>query len=207
MRRILLLFSTLAVAALAGACGSGDDEDLGPAATIGPGPTTTSTTARPVDVAVIPDDQAEIDEAYVQAVVDALFAVDAQATKIFVETQRLDEEAIDILRSIYVPEELDRQVNIWFQSLAQGSENLLSGSLKNDVQRIIDVAEDCVYVEVESDYSETTKRHVPLAINYLGLTPKEGTDDPEKLNPTTWMMFMDGVNLDGSEPENPCEGR
>jgi hypothetical protein len=201
------LFSTLAVAALAGACGSGDDEDLGPAATIGPGPTTTSTTARPVDVAVIPDDPAEIDEAYVQAVVDALFAVDAQATKIFVETQRLDEEAIDILRSIYVPEELDRQVNIWGQDLALRGDELLPGTLHNDVQEVLDVADDCVYVAVESDYSDVSIRGASLSVNYLGLTPKIEDDDPEGLNPTGWMLFMNGLNLDGSQPENPCQGR
>ncbi|MDQ3353224.1 MAG: hypothetical protein M3507_01835 [Actinomycetota bacterium] len=68
--------------------------------------------------------------------VDALYAVDAQATKIFVETKELDERAIDILRSIYLPEELDRQVDSWFQTLAQGSDTLVSGALGNDVQRL-----------------------------------------------------------------------
>jgi hypothetical protein len=196
------------VAVLAGACSSGDDDDLGPAATIGPGPTTTSTAARPVDVSVIPDDPADIDEAYVQAVVDALFAVDAQATAIFVETQQLDERAIDVLRSIYVPDELDRQVNIWGQSLAQRSENLLPGQLGNEVEQVIDVTDDCVYLEVSRDYSKTTKREVSPGTIYLGLTPKaDANNDPENRNVTAWMLFMDGLNPDGSRPENPCEGR
>jgi hypothetical protein len=43
-------------------------------------------TSRAIDVATIPADPAQIDEAYVQAVVDTLFEVDAKATKIFVET-------------------------------------------------------------------------------------------------------------------------
>jgi hypothetical protein len=63
-----------------------------------------------------------------------------------------------------------------------------------------------VYVEVEVDYSETTSRDVPTSSNYLGLTPKKEGDDPHRLNPTAWVLFMDGVNFDGSEPENPCEG-
>jgi hypothetical protein len=195
------------VAALAGACRSGDDEDLGPAATIGPGPTTTSTIARPVDVAVIPDDPAEIDEAYVQAVVDALFAVDAQAGQIFVETRQLDEEAIDILRSIYVPEELDRQVNIWGQDLALRGDQLLPGTLHNDVQRVIDVAVDCVYAEVLRDYSDTTTREAPAREIYLGLTPKLEGEDQAARNETAWMLFMDGLNPDESEPKNPCADR
>lgn len=183
---------------------SGGEAALGPAGTVSAAPSTTPTTVRPVDPAVIPEDPADIDEAYVQAVVDALFAVDAKATEIFVETKLLDREAIDILRAIYVPEEVDRQVNIWGHDLALRSDELLAGVLHNDVQRVIDVAEDCVYVEVESDYSEVTTREAPLAMNYLGLTPKVNGDGPEGPNPTAWMMFMNAVNPDGSEPANPC---
>ncbi|MDQ3306035.1 MAG: hypothetical protein M3535_08680 [Actinomycetota bacterium] len=139
--------------------------------------------------------------------VDALFAVDAQATAIFVETQQLDERAIDVLRSIYVPDELDRQVNIWGQDLALRGDELLPGTLHNDVQEVLDVADDCVYVAVESDYSDVSIRGASLSVNYLGLTPKIEDDDPEGLNPTGWMLFMNGLNLDGSQPENPCQGR
>ncbi len=102
--------------------------------------------------------------------VDALYAVDAQATKIFVETKELDERAIDILRSIYLPEELDRQVDSWFQTLAQGSDTLVSGALGNDVQRLIATSSDCVFVSVERDYSDTTTRAAPNRIVYLGIT-------------------------------------
>lgn len=208
VRRSLPLFSVLSVAALLGlgAC-SADEEALGPAGTVGTAPTTTLTTLRPIDPAVIPEDPADIDEAYVQAVVDALFAVDARATKIFVETGLLEREAIDILRAIYLPDEVDRQVNAWGQTFARGSETLLKGALKNVVLRVIDVADDCVYVEVLRDYSETTTRDVTPGTIYLGLTPKERGDDPASLNATPWMLFMDGLNEDGSEPENPCDDR
>ncbi|CAN5121981.1 hypothetical protein BH24ACT1_BH24ACT1_06280 [soil metagenome] len=206
MRRSLPLFSVLSLAALLGlaACSDGE-EALGPAGTVGAAPTTTPTSLRTVDPAVIPEDPADIDEAYVQAVVDALFAVDAQATKIFVETKTLDEEAIEILRAIYLPEEVDSQVNSWGQALALRSDNLLPGELGNRVQRVIDSSDDCVYLEVLRDYSRTTKRLVEPARIYLGLTPKVENDDPGGLNPTAWMLFMNGLNPDGSEPENPCE--
>ncbi|HSH58870.1 MAG TPA: hypothetical protein VK988_04350 [Acidimicrobiales bacterium] len=188
------------------ACSDGG-ADLGPSATVGTAPVTT-TSSPTVDPSVIPTDPTAIDEAYVQAVVDALFAVDAKATKIFVETKDItNEEALGYLRAIYVPEELDRQVNIWFQDLALGGDELLPGVLENDVQRLIDIAPDCLYVSVESDYSAVTTRNSVMSMNYLGLTPKREGDDPQQLNPTTWMLFMDGVNLDGSEPESPCEGR
>ncbi len=155
---------------------------------------------------MIPEDPADIDEDYVQAVVDALFAVDAKATEIFVNSGELDEEGIKYLEAIYVPEELDRQVDIWSQSLAARADNLLPGKLGNEVQRVIDVEDSCVYVEILRDYSETTKRVVQPRKIFLGLTPKSGNDDSKGLNPTAWMLFMNGLNPDGSEPENPCEG-
>ncbi len=188
----------------AGAC-SGGGAALGPAGTVGPAPTTTSTTARPVDPAVIPEDLADIDEPYVQAVVDALFEVDAKATKIFVETQRLEPEAIEYLQAIYVPEEMDNQINIWGQDLALRGDELVPGMLHNDVKRIIDSSMSCVYVEVESDYSDVTRRVTPRLLNYLGLRPKAAVDDPKGLNPTSWMMLINAVNRDGTEPANPCD--
>ncbi len=205
MHRSFPLFSALLI--VAGAC-SGGGTDLGPSATLGSAPPTTASSTPAVDPSVIPTDPAAIDEVYVQAVVDALFAVDAKATKIFVETKDItNEDAFRYLRAIYLPEELDQQINIWFHDLALRSEELLPGVLLNDVQRIIDVAPDCVYIAVESDYSQVTTRGASLSMNYLGLTPKAEGDDVEGLNPTAWMLFMDSVNLDGSQPENPCEGR
>ncbi len=197
----------MALALIAAACGGDDDADLVPAATVGTAPTTTSTTARPIDVAVIPDDPAQIDEDYVQAVVDALFAVDAEATKIFVATKTLDERGIDYLEAIYTEDEVERQVNAWFQSLAQRADELLPGALLNDVQRVIDVAPDCVYLEVLRSYERTTTRDAPERSIYIGLTPKIESDDTTGLNPTAWIMFMDGLGEDTFQPENPCAGR
>ena len=189
------------------ACSAGGGEELGPAGTLGTVPTTTTTAPEAVDPAVIPDDPADIDEDYLQAVVDALFAVDAQAAKIFIETKKVDERAVDILRAVHVPDEHARQVNIWTVSLAERADLLLPGTLGNDVQRVIDVRPDCVYLEVLRDYSETTTLDVPRQQVYLGLTPKIEGDDPNGMNPTAWMIFMNGLDDDDSEPENPCEGR
>ncbi|MGI9119499.1 MAG: hypothetical protein ACR2G7_05160 [Acidimicrobiales bacterium] len=129
----------MAVLVVVTACSGGGD-DLGPSATVGTAPTTATTAPRPVDPAVIPTDLSQIDEPYVQAVVDALFAVDAEAGKIFQETRNpIDERAIGYLKAIYVGDELDQQINVWFTTLASGSDTLLPGALKNRVTRMIDV--------------------------------------------------------------------
>jgi hypothetical protein len=203
MRHTLALLFTLLVAS---GC-SNDAEQPPPAATVPSEVTTSSTAPAAPDPAVIPEDLAEIDEAYVQAVVDELFAVDAKAGEIFIRTRDLNELAIDYLGAIYTKEELERQLDTWFQSLALRHEQLLPGTLRNDVQQVIDVRRDCVYLRALRDYSETTTRDVEPRVVYLGLTPKRAEDDPAHRNPTAWMLFMDGLNPDGSEPENPCEGR
>ncbi len=203
MRRTLALLSALL---LAGGCSDGGEQPP-PAATLASEVPTSSTEPAP-DPAVIPDDPAEIDEEYVQAVVDELFAVDAKATEIFVTTKTLDERAIDYLEAIYVGEELEQQVDVWFQALAHRADELRVGTLQNTVKRILHVGSDCVFFEVERDYSATTTRESPpRRIIHLGLTPKRQDDDTQGLNPTGWMVFTSSVAPDGSEPENPCEGR
>ena len=207
MRRSLPLFSALSVTALLGLAGcDGGEEALGPAGTVGTAPTTTPTTLRPIDPSVIPEDPADIDEAYVQAVVDALFAVDAQATKIFVETKAPDERAFSYLQAIYVEEEFQQQANGWLQALALRSDQLLPGALVHDVQEVLGKSDDCVFVRVERDFSGTTSNDAPPSSTYLGITPKIEGDDPESLNPTAWMIFNDSISPDGPETRNPCDG-
>ncbi len=203
MRRTLALLSALL---LAGGC-SNDGEQPPPAATVPSEVTTSSTAPAAPDPAVIPDDLAEIDEEYVQAVVDELFTVEAKAAEIFIATRDMDERALDYLRAIYTEDEFQSQQNVWFQSLAVNYESLLPGTLAHDIDRLIDVRPDCVYLKAIRDYSETTTNEGPPEPIFLGLTPKRESHDPRQLNPTSWMLFMNGFNPDGSEPENPCAGR
>jgi hypothetical protein len=204
MRHTLALLFTLFVAS---GC-SNDAEQPPPAATVPSEVTTSSTAPAAPDPAVIPEELAEIDEAYVQAVVDELFAVDAKATEIFVTTKRPDERGIDYLKAIYVGEELDQQVNVWFQALALRGDELKVGTLKNKVLSITGVGSDCIFFLVERDYSETTTRpNPPQRSIYLGLTPKREGHDGEGLNPTAWVIFTSSVASDAPPPEDPCQGR
>ncbi len=201
VRRTLALLSALL---LAGGC-SNDGEQPPPAATVPSEVTTSSTAPAPPDPAVIPEDLAEIDEEYVQAVVDELFAVEAKAAEIFIATRDpLEKRALEHLEAIYTEREFERQVNVWFQSLAIRADELLPGMLLHDIDRLIDVRTDCVYTRAVRDYSETTTRDTLPGPIYLGLTPKSSKGSQGQLNPTAWVMFMNGLNADGSEPENPC---
>ncbi len=140
MRRTLALLSALL---LAGGC-SNDGEQPPPAATVPSEVTTSSTAPAAPDPAVIPDDLAEIDEEYVQAVVDELFAVEAKAAEIFIATRDpLDERALEYLRAIYTEDEFQSQQNVWFQSLAVGYELLcweLCGTTSTDSSMCAQIA-------------------------------------------------------------------
>jgi hypothetical protein len=203
MRRTLALLFTLLVAS---GC-SNNAEQPPPAATLPSQVTTSSTAPAAPDPAVIPEDLSEIDEAYVQAVVDELFAVEAKAAEIFIRTRTLDEQALDYLRAIYTEDEFERQRNIWFQALALRPDEMKPGTLRHEIDRVIDVRPGCVYIRAVRDYSETATRDVTPEPIYLGLTPASADATRESLNPTAWLLFMNGVNPDGSEPENPCAGR
>ncbi len=77
---------------------------------------------------MIPEDPADIDEDYVQAVVDALFAVDAKATEIFVTTGELDEEGIEYLEAIYIGDELEQQIDVWSDLVGcEATDQVLAG--------------------------------------------------------------------------------
>jgi hypothetical protein len=200
------LFSALsAVASVAASCSPGQDEALAPTATLGPGPTTTSVPLKaPPDPAVIPDDPADIDEDYVQAVVDALFAVDAKATEVFVNTRQLDEEGIKYLEAIYIDDELEQQVDAWRQTLAERIDLVQPGVLRHKVDEILSSSSDCVFAITDRDFSETSAIEAPRSRTFLGLTPKLEEDDLQNLNPTPWMLFSDSISPNGGQPENPC---
>jgi hypothetical protein len=200
----------VAMACLTACSDGGGAAEARPDATLPPGSSsTTSTTAERTDPFAIPDDPADIDEAYLQRVVDALYAVDAMATRKIVASRALSDAETRFLRAIFLEEEYDQQVDGWQQTLARGPGMFRDppGALAHDVTRLITVAPDCIYLEALRDFGAVTARDVEVSAVYLGLTPKRSPDDPGGLNPTPWMLFSDGFNLDGSVPEDPCAGQ
>jgi len=74
------------------------------------------------------------------------------------------------------------------------------------VARLITAGPECVFAEVTRDYSPTsTGPPRPPARLYVVLVPRSTVDDPKGYNPTSWAMLYDGVQDDGSQPENVCQ--
>ncbi len=192
------------ILALAACSGSGDNS-ADP--TVPTAASTSSTTARAIDVSIIPE---KIDEAYLNAVLAALDEVDGQATRIIVATKRFPPEAADLLNAIYSDEAFEDESEVWFRSIADDPElkgiKPRPGNRKSQVHRIIAAAPNCVWLAVKRDHSQVNFDPGPERTEYLALQPLDRANDPRARNPTAWMITVDGFREDGREPSNPCPG-
>ena len=201
------------IAASVGACsgGAGGDDASRPDATLttASSTTTTSTTAL-LDPFAIPADPADIDEEYVQGVVDALYEVDAAAAELILTSRSVSPEAQRILASVYEGEVLDLELQGWANLLGRpGSvESFRPGkhSLRHSLEDVLGRSETCLFVTATRSYEDVSVDPPQNQRVFLGLATKDVTDDPDGLNPTPWMVFTDGVQLDPAiAPENPCD--
>lgn len=203
---MLLLVRRIAVLVIASLAVAGCTESEGtPAAPTVPTAVSTTTTTAPIDVSVIPP---TIDGPYLTAVLAALDQVDGDATRMIVAAKNLTPAAADYLNAIYSDEALKQEADGWFESLADdpqlGGVRSNPGDRRTVVERVIAASPTCVWLAVQRDYSARNVEAVPTRIEYLALQPIDATNDPRKLNPTPWMITIDGFRADGKEPSNPC---
>ena len=192
------------ISVLAG-CSNGDGTAADPTV-----PTAAVTTAEPAttvpDVSSIP---ATIDEPYLNAVLAALDEVDGQATRLIYATKKFTPEAADLLNAIYSDEETDRHANAWIAGLSRdpqlSSIKPNPGNRQTTVSRLITVTSTCVWMAVDRDHTADSVVAAAPRVEYVALRPLDRSNDPERRNPTAWMIAADGFNADGSEPGNQCE--
>lgn len=165
----------------------------------------TSPTAAPIDVSVIPP---TIDEPYLTAVLAALDEVDSEATRMIYAAKNITPAAADYLNAIYSDDEFKRQVDNWYLSLAEDLElkgiRPTPGNRKTSIERVIAASPSCVWVAVTRDYSAVNIDPGPDRVEYTALEPVDRANDPRRVNRTAWMITDDGFLDDGSEPPNPC---
>jgi len=127
--------------------------------------------------------------------------------RILVRNRRITPDVTDRLKAIYTGPELLNQIDA-FRSDVDGG--LLGykptpGNRVTVVSRLITVSPICMFAEVKRDYS-------PLAVGlaskqatlFVVLVTKNEADDPKHLNPTPWTMLYDGVQADGTQPDDVC---
>ena len=195
---VAVLVTALAVA------GCTESAGAPPEATVPTASSTSSTTA-PIDVSVIPP---VIDEPYLTAVLAALDEVEGEATRMIVAAKNVTPAAADHLNAIYGDKEFSLQVDAWYAGFADDPElkgmRPSPGDRRTTIERIIAASPTCVWLAVMRDYSAAEFDPGPDRVEYVMLQPLDRTNDLRGVNPTAWMMTLDGFRSDGAEPTNPC---
>ena len=145
--------------------------------------------------------------AAVDRVLAGLDGVMGDLQRILVRERRITPEVTDRLQAIYVGPELLNQIDAVRADVANGLVGLKNppGNRVTTVSRLITVSPICIFVEVTRDYSPLTEGAAPRPASlYVVLVTKSEGDDPRQLNPTPWAMLYDGVQVDGSQPEDVC---
>lgn len=164
-----------------------------------------STTIPPADPYAVP---AHITPAYVQRVLDALDAVDGDATRLIVANRALVKPALYRLEAIDSQSWFGEMTNTWAGQIAQGLTNYqASPANKRDaVQHLISSSRSCIFVKVTTDYSAVARSHGPPQVNYIVLRPSPPPAAYDDFNPTPWVIDLEGYNSQGLEPSDPCVG-
>jgi len=183
MRRVLL---ALAVLLTIPACSGGSDAASVPA--------------------TIPAAKGE-EAATVNRVLAALDGVMGDLQRILMRERRITPEVTDRLRAIYAGPELLNHIDAFRADVANGLAAYKDppGNRVSTVSRLITASPICVFAEVTRDYAPVTSGPPPPPSSlFVVLVAKAEADDPRQLNPTPWTMLYDGVQNDGTQPEDIC---
>ena len=145
--------------------------------------------------------------ATIDRILAGLDGVMGDLQRILVRERRITPEVTERLRAIYVGPELLNQIDAFRADVANGLVGMRDppGNRVTTVSRLITVSPICIFVEVTRDYSPVTQGAAPRPASlFVVLVTKSEGDDPRQLNPTPWAMLYDGVQVDGSQPEDVC---
>lgn len=145
--------------------------------------------------------------ATVNRILAGLDGVMGDAQRALVRERRITTEVTDRLRAIYAGPELLNHIDAFRKDVADGLTGYKDppGNRVSTVSRLITLSPICLFVEVSRDYAPVTAGPAPRPSSlFVVLVSKEEADDPRTLNPTPWTMLYDGIQTDGSQPEDIC---
>jgi len=124
-----------------------------------------------------------------------------------VRDRRMTADVTDRLKAIYTGPELLNQIDAFRSDLADGLVGYRNppGNRVTTVSHVITANPVCIFAEVTRDYGPIAAGPAPPPSSlYVVLVTKADEDDPKQLNPTPWALLYDGVQADGTQPENVC---
>jgi len=198
---------------LLGACGDDDDSGERAAVTSIPDDTTTSstTTTEPSTVApdVIPRDESQITEEYVEQVLNELFAVSGDALRASIEAGLVDETAIALVEATSSPSTVDEDINELLSLAEIDFEGVRDDvtSLRATVLDLVTATSECIFVEIELDRSGVVAGQTepdPNVRTFVRLLPATSEQRASGHNPTAWVTDGLPTSTDGSAAEPGC---
>lgn len=145
--------------------------------------------------------------ATVDRILGGLDGVMGDLQRILVRERRITPEVTDRLQAIYTGPELLNQIDAFQADVANGLTGYKDppGNRVTTISRLITASPICVFAEVTRDYAPLTEGPAPRPASlFVVLVDKAEADDPRQLNPTPWTMLYDGVQADGTQPEDVC---
>ncbi len=214
MRRLLPVL--LGTSLLLGACG-GDDDDDGQSAAITSIPdettsSTSSTTTEPRTVApdVIPQDESQITEEYVEGVLNELYEVSLESILLARDAGLVDEGSLDRLEATSTDDVFERRVNDLLDLSSGGFQGLKPepGPMRLTVLDLLHTSASCVVAEVQADSAalvEVPQERQPGQREFVRLYAASDDALISGLNPTAWVLDQVPVTFDGADTNLTCE--
>lgn len=170
---------------------------------------TTSSTSSTTVASVSYEVPEVIDQAYVQRVVSAYDQVLGDAIRVLKRDGALTEEFLHHLLAIYTEEEFEVHQRAWAEAVADGRLRRtpdMPGNPSTLVHHLVEATPTCIIVRADTDLRATLvdEPEESPQDDYIVLVRKQDGRDPQRLNPTPWVMSFDGAKNDGSVPKNSC---
>jgi hypothetical protein len=200
--------AALLAAGVLAACSSGDPA---PTDTFEPiaSPTATDTPtedATPTETTVAVDQippADQIDEAYVQAVIDALDGQVAELARIAREDdEEITERVASQVTALYTGDAENTAYEV-FGGDFPGRIAREPSAIETRIERVHEASPDCISFVAYRDLSPLGAVDVPTEIWGLELRPSERSSP---LNPTAWKIAHEGYYAEDDPPPNRCEG-
>lgn len=193
-----LLPALLALTLLAAAC-SDDSDALGPTATVGTAP---STTTVPPDPFAVP---AAIDAAYVERVTNKLYEVIGEARRLTMQQGATPPEAIDRLRAAYHPSLAQPMIDALVFDLYHGFPAGLDGDLQLTVKQVVRADQECIVAATEMDASLVDQEAGEPYLMTTVLLPLDPALDKGGYNPTPWSILRASASTPTELGGSACE--
>lgn len=196
---------TCAVVVVAGCSGASDDT-ASPEPDSDPIPTQPAPTPTTIDVTKIPD---EITLGYVDAVLKVIDHLHGEAARLVHANKRVDDRVIDTLAAIYAKTEGEAEAANLTRALTEGLDQYfaeLPGDPVTEVKSVLDSSGRCIVVAASTNLSPFfQKPQTPLSGAVIQLGLKGADTDPDRLNPSPWLIYFAGVPSPGQEVNQACD--